>query len=204
MPYHSPSSGTPSRRGCLPGCGCFVIGFGCGLVVIPLLVYLLLSWPWFQRQTDRIYDTHRLSRQLEEVTRRMNAAADKGSAGRAAGAAGVVSIPGEEGSMSDFNRTFAHESLEIRFRCTERAATERPFIHGIVINNGSETLRHLRLESVFVSGEGHESREEMDIIADGSPHTLAPGEQKRFVLHPRAVPPDWSADRMELRVTALR
>jgi|GEM_PF-5461703 len=204
MTHHPPRSGTPARRGCLPGCGCFVMGFGFGLVLIPLLIYLLLSWPWFHRQMDRIYDTHRLSRQLEDVTRRINATADQGSADRATGPAVTESSPDDEGSMSDFNQAFTHESMEIRFRCTDRAATERPFIHGMIINHGPDAVRHLMLESVFVSGEGQEYREALEVIAAGSPNILAPGGRKRFVLHPRAVPPDWSADRMRLRVKAIR
>jgi hypothetical protein len=204
MQYNSGSDKSRSGGGCLKGCGCFTGGFLCGMLAIPLILYLLMSWPWFQRQVDRVIDTRQISRQLEKITREINAAADRADIPVLPEIAAEPETFGGGGAMSEFNRTFTHDNLEIFYRCTERSDTDRPFIHGSVTNHRSEPLRYLSMESIFRSGEGQEFREELEIIKDGSPNTLSPGDTKRFVLHPRSVPADWDTERMEIRVKAAR
>jgi len=56
-----------TSSGCLKGCGCFSSGFLCGIIFLPVILYMLMSSSWFKEQLNHLIDTNQISQKLQEV-----------------------------------------------------------------------------------------------------------------------------------------
>jgi len=203
MGYRSDRA-SEKKSGCSSGCGCFTLGFLGGLSALPILLFLLISFPWVGKQLDHVYDRKNLSRQIEKMAIKISSTQKKDN--------GVMDeadvscdeeIPATGDGMTRFNRSLVHEGVRIQYRCTSRSDTDQPFIHGLVDNRRETPIRKLILETTFFTNDGSPSQEDFEIIKASDLTALPPGKARRFVIHPRVPPMDWHSEKMKLSVKKM-